>query len=113
MESFTKYIIANDSSKTDEHWNYCEKNKIPHIIGTEIDQFYKIELDMMSTSFKMTDNEVKEIESIIKKEIISNPELKEKSNYSITSSGGDIFPIPKEKLDEFCSKLFEIATKQR
>jgi len=113
MESFTKYIISNDSSKIDKHWNYCEKNKIPHIIGTEIDGFYKVELDIMSTSFKMTDNKVKEIESIIKKEIMSNPELKEKSNSSVSVSGGDVFPVPKEKLDEFCSKLFEIATKQR
>ena len=27
-------------------------------------------------------------------------ELKEKSNFSITASGGDVFPIQKEKLDE-------------
>ena len=112
MESFTKYVIADNSSKTNDHWNYCEKNKIPHIIGTKIDEYYKVEMDMMSTSCKMTDNDVKEIESLIKKDFESNPELKEKSNFSITASGGDVFPIQKEKLDEFCSKLFEIGIKQ-
>ena len=113
VESFTKYVITDNPSKTDEHWSYCKEHKIPHIIGTKIDEYYKVELDMVSTSFKMTDNEVKEIESMIKKDIESSPELKEKSNFSVSPSGLDVFPIQKEKLDEFCSKLFEIGITQK
>ena len=113
MESFTKYVITDNNSKVNEHWDYCEKNAIPCITVTKVDEYYKVEMDMLSTPFQMTDDETKEVEIMIRNEVESDSELKEKSDFSVSNSAVDVYPIKKERIDEFCSKLFEIGIKQR
>ena len=110
MDSFTKYVVIDNTSMTNEHWNYCEEKTLPYITVTKVDEYYKVEMDMLSTS-KLTDEKVKEVENTIRKEFENTPELKEKTEFSTSNSGADVYPIQKERIDEFCSKLFEIGMK--
>ena len=110
MESFTKYVIIDNELKADEHWDYCKEKTIPCITVTKVDEYYKIEMDMLPTS-KLTDDKVKEVENTIKKKFENTPELKDKTEFSASNSVVDVYPIQKERIDEFCSILFEIGMK--
>ena len=115
MESITKYVIADNSEpKATEHWNYCEKNVFPYITAKKQEEHYKVLIDMFDTPFKLTDDGLKEAEYLMKEEIKNLPEtLKAKADFSMGNTASDFYPIQKERLEEFCSRLFEIGMNQR
>ncbi len=55
MQSFTKYVIIDNTSKTNEHWDYCVEKSIPYITAMGGIKYYRVSMDMFCTPFNLTD----------------------------------------------------------
>ena len=114
MESFTKYIITDNISKANEHWDYCVEKSIPYITAIGRRKYYRVSMDMFCTPFNLTDEGVKEVNKIMNEEIEHLPEvLMKKRDFHSSHVLSYIYPIQKERIEEICSKLFEIGMMHR
>ena len=114
MESFTKYIITDHPSKANEHWDYCVENSIPHITAIGRKKYYRVSMDMFCTPFSLTDEGVKEVNEIMKEEAKYFLETSTKKvEFPSSHTLPHIYPVQKERIEELCSKLFEIGMTYR
>jgi len=108
-----KYIISNDTKKINDHYDYCSKNNIPYIVASG-KKYFHIDLDMYHTPYNLTNDGQKVIEYAIRWELQQNPShVQKKFEYSVGLSNVLVYPIRKERLDEFCTKLYFLSSSHR
>lgn len=109
-----KYIITQNIPKENKHWDYCSQNALPFILANGTRKYYRISIDMYCSPYNLTDEGVAKVDALMQEEIACLPDsLKNKADYYSAHVLSNIYPIEKERVEEVCSKLFEIGTKYR
>jgi|FLOH01.1.fsa_nt_gi hypothetical protein len=114
MDSFTKYIITDNTSKANEHWDYCVEKSIPYITAMGGRKYYRVSMDMFCTPFNLTDEGIKKVSEIMNEEAKHFSETSTKKvDVRPSHTLPHIYPVQKERIEELCSKLFEIGMMYR
>ncbi len=105
-----QYVVSNNAKKIDAHCSYCIQNNIPYIVAKG-KKYYTVQLDLdIIQSHKLTKDGENAIKYMAYWELLNNPKSIQKKYISeIGKTFIRIYPIRKEKLDEFCKKLFYLS----
>lgn len=108
-----QYMISNVNTKLNSHYAYCTKNNIPYIVASGR-KIYKVSLDMYHTPFNLTKDGRKAMEYAIRWELQQNPKhLQKKFDYNVSPTYTYVYPIRKERLEQFCQKIFYLSCSYR
>lgn len=104
------YVVSNVMKNLNDHSSYCKQNVIPYIQATG-KKYYKVILDMYRTPYNLTTDGEKVIKYALYSEFLQNLEhIKiDSQNPYTTNITAEIYPIKKDRLKEFCTKLFYLS----
>lgn len=107
------YIKTNDSANRNKHWFECDAENKPFIQATRKSRYYNVLLDMYPAIYDLNKKGSELVEEAIKNEcnaVESQRFRKQKISFSIGNVISRIGQVLPERVDSFCTNLFEIST---
>jgi hypothetical protein len=107
------YIKTNDSINRSKHWFECDSENKPFIQATRQGRYYNVLLDMYPAIYDLNKKGSKLVEEAIENEcdaVESQRVRKHGIHFSIGNVISRIGQVLPERVDSFCTKLFEIST---
>lgn len=114
-----KYLADSKMFEFDKYCRECQKSNIPFVKARKnpVDDNYLVQLDLLTCNYNLTKQDQKNIQELFQIEIdyLENNGL-DKSIFkggNITAEHAWYDGILPERLDKFCSNLFDAALKQK
>lgn len=109
-----QYIKTDYSVTRSKHWFECDAENKPFIQATKRGMYYNVLLDMYPAIYDLNKKGSKLVEEAIQNEcdaVNSQRTRKQVIPISIGNVISRIGQVLPERVDSFCTKLFEISTK--